>query len=76
LKPTFCHGDNLRKYNINHFHVSRVPSGHGALDLRREMARDYTKIKARQLYEELWGKIQEGLRTLQGLISYVEKSGV
>jgi four helix bundle protein len=27
-------------------------------------------------YEELWGKIQEGLRTLQGLISYIEKSGV
>ena len=25
-------------------------------------------------YEELWGKIQEGLRTLQGLISYIEKS--
>jgi four helix bundle protein len=27
-------------------------------------------------YEELWGKVQEGLRTLQGLISYIEKSGV
>jgi four helix bundle protein len=26
-------------------------------------------------YEELWGKAQEGLRTLQGLISYIEKSG-
>jgi hypothetical protein len=31
LKPTFCHGDNLRKYNINHFHGSRVPSWHEAL---------------------------------------------
>jgi hypothetical protein len=31
LKPTFCHGDNLRKYNTNHFHGSRVPSGYGAL---------------------------------------------
>jgi four helix bundle protein len=27
-------------------------------------------------HEELWGKAQEGLRTLQGLISYIEKSGV
>jgi four helix bundle protein len=27
-------------------------------------------------HEELWGKVQEGLRTLQGLISYIEKSGV
>jgi four helix bundle protein len=27
-------------------------------------------------YEELWAKGQEGLRTLQGLISYVEKSEV
>ena len=27
-------------------------------------------------YEEWWGRIQEGLRTLQGLISCIEKSGV
>jgi len=27
-------------------------------------------------YEELWAKSQEGLRTLQGLVSYVEKSEV
>jgi len=27
-------------------------------------------------YEELWAKSQEGLRMLQGLISYIEKSGV
>ena len=27
-------------------------------------------------YEELWAKSQEGLRTLQGLISYIEKSKV
>ena len=27
-------------------------------------------------YEELWTKAQEGLRTLQELISYTEKSGV
>ena len=27
-------------------------------------------------YEELWAEAQEGLRTLQGLIAYVEKSGV
>jgi hypothetical protein len=27
-------------------------------------------------YEELWAKAQESLRTLQGLISYIEKSGV
>ena len=27
-------------------------------------------------YEELWTKAREGLRTLQGLISYIEKSGV
>jgi hypothetical protein len=27
-------------------------------------------------YEELWAKGQEGLRTLQGLISYAEKSEV
>ena len=27
-------------------------------------------------YEELWAKAQEGLRTLQGLISYIEKSKV
>jgi hypothetical protein len=27
-------------------------------------------------YEELWEKSQEGLRTLQGLISFIEKSGV
>jgi four helix bundle protein len=27
-------------------------------------------------YEELWAKGREGLRTLQGLISYVEKSEV
>jgi four helix bundle protein len=27
-------------------------------------------------YEELWGKAQEALRTLQGLISYIEKSHV
>jgi four helix bundle protein len=26
--------------------------------------------------KELWRKAQEGLRTLQGLISYIEKSGV
>ena len=26
-------------------------------------------------YEELWAKSQEVLRTLQGLISYIEKSG-
>jgi hypothetical protein len=30
-RPTFCLGDNLRKYNINHFHGSRAPSGQGAL---------------------------------------------
>jgi len=29
-----------------------------------------------QQYEELWLKGQEGSRTLQGLISYIEKSGV
>jgi hypothetical protein len=51
------------------------------------MTRDYTKIKAWQLakglgyldtnrYEELWAKAQEDLKTLQGLISYIEKSGV
>lgn len=27
-------------------------------------------------YEALWAKSQEGLQTLQGLISYVEKPGV
>ena len=27
-------------------------------------------------YEELWLNAQEGLKTLQGLISYIEKSGV
>jgi four helix bundle protein len=27
-------------------------------------------------YEELWAKAQESLRTLQGLISYIEKSKV
>jgi len=27
-------------------------------------------------YEELWSKAQESLKTLQGLISYIEKSGV
>ena len=27
-------------------------------------------------YDELWGKTQETLRTLQGLISYIEKSEV
>jgi four helix bundle protein len=27
-------------------------------------------------YEELWPKAQEGLKTLQGLISYIEKSDV
>jgi len=27
-------------------------------------------------YEELWEKAQEAVRTLQGLISYVEKSGI
>jgi len=27
-------------------------------------------------YEELWAKAQEGSRTLQGLISYIEKSKV
>ena len=27
-------------------------------------------------YEGLWAKAQEGLRTLQELISYIEKSGV
>ena len=27
-------------------------------------------------YKELWEKGQEGLRTLQGLISYIEKPGV
>lgn len=27
-------------------------------------------------YEELWAKAQESLRTLHGLISYIEKSGV
>jgi len=27
-------------------------------------------------YEELWAEVQEGLRTLQGLISYIERSGV
>ena len=26
-------------------------------------------------YKELWAKAQEGLRTLKGLISYIEKSG-
>lgn len=29
-----------------------------------------------ETYEELGTKVQEGLRTLQGLISYIEKSGV
>jgi hypothetical protein len=28
-KPTFCHGDNFRKYNATHFHGSRVPPGMG-----------------------------------------------
>jgi hypothetical protein len=37
------------------------------------MARDYTKIKAWQLADQ---KAQEALRTLQGLISYIEKSVV
>jgi four helix bundle protein len=27
-------------------------------------------------YEELWARAQEGSKTLQGLISYIEKSGV
>ena len=27
-------------------------------------------------YEGLWAKTQEGLRIFQGLISYIEKSGV
>ena len=27
-------------------------------------------------YDKLWAKTQESLRTLQGLISYIEKSGV
>ncbi len=27
-------------------------------------------------YQELWAKAQEGLKTLHGLISYIEKSGV
>ena len=27
-------------------------------------------------YDELWAKAQEGLRTLRGLISYIEKSAV
>ncbi|MDI6763039.1 MAG: hypothetical protein QME83_08400 [Thermodesulfobacteriota bacterium] len=47
------------------------------------MARDYTKgfIKkfeylAPNRHEELWTKAQERLRRLQGLISYIEKSGV
>jgi hypothetical protein len=40
------------------------------------MGRDYTKIKAWQAAEELWEKAQEGLRTLQGLICYIEKSEV
>jgi len=34
---------------------------------------EYLDIK---LYEELRMKAQEGLKTLQGLISYIEKSGV
>jgi four helix bundle protein len=29
-----------------------------------------------QRYEKLWAKAQEGLRTLQGLISYIERSKV
>jgi four helix bundle protein len=33
----------------------------------------YLNIKK---YEELWGKAQEGSKTPQGLISYIEKSGV
>jgi hypothetical protein len=47
------------------------------------MARDYTKgfIKkfeylAPNRHEELWTKVQERLRRLQGLICYIEKSGV
>ncbi len=31
---------------------------------------------ATQRYAEFWARAQEGLRTLQGLISYIEKSGV
>jgi hypothetical protein len=47
------------------------------------MARDYTKgvIKkfeylAPNRHEELWAKVQERLRRLQDLISYIEKPGV
>ena len=52
------------------------------------MGRDDKKIKAWQLAdqlallvykatdEELWAKAQEGVRTRQGLISSLEKSGV
>ena len=29
-----------------------------------------------ETYEELWAKVREALRTLQGLISYIEKSGI
>jgi len=29
-----------------------------------------------ETYEELWAKAEEALKTLQGLISYIEKSGV
>jgi hypothetical protein len=68
LKPTFCHGDNLRKYNINHFHVSRVPSGHGALDLRREMARDYTKIMGRWGDREVGEERKSGVQSLKSSV--------
>ncbi len=45
------------------------------------MGRDYKKIKELGYldtngYEELWTKSQESLRTLQWLISYIEKSDV
>jgi hypothetical protein len=58
--------------------------------LKAEMSRDDTvgrveyyirftkelKYLDTKTYEELWKKAQEGLKTLQGLISYTEKSGV
>jgi four helix bundle protein len=58
-----------------------VPSGHGALDLRREMARDDTKIKARQLADELALLVYKATkefpkREIWGLTSQMRRASV
>jgi len=53
--------------------IQTVDHRHQTLDLGEGKELEYLDTNR---YEGLWAKAQEGLRILQGLISYIEKSRV